>query len=182
MAQQKGPAILVFSKTAGYRHDCIAAGKLAMLKLGAVHGYRVDTTENSSSFTAANLKKYNVVVFLCTTGTVLDTLQKEAFKKYIQAGGGFVGIHSATDTEYSWPWVRRTDVSSWICIGTMACIVAASAYCDRTPSTSIICLCTARKRSSDVPDWRSRSRRWRTGSAPAACNCRPWSTHCTKSC
>lgn len=107
MAQQKGPAILVFSKTGGYRHDCITTGKLAMLKLGVVHGYRVDTSENASSFTAANLKKYKVVVFLCTTGTVLDTLQKEAFRKYIQAGGGFVGIHSATDTEYSWPWYGK---------------------------------------------------------------------------
>lgn len=107
MAQQKDQTILVFSKTAGYRHDCIEAGKLAMLKLGAEHGYAVDTTENASVFTAANLKKYKVVVFLCTTGTVLDTLQKEAFKKYIQAGGGFVGIHSATDTEYGWAWYGK---------------------------------------------------------------------------
>lgn len=103
-AQQTGPSMLVFSKTTGYHHECIAAGKLAMLKLGAVHGYSVDTTDNASAFTEANLKKYKVVIFLCTTGTVLDTLQKDAFKKFIQAGGGFVGIHSATDTEYSWPW------------------------------------------------------------------------------
>lgn len=106
------PRLLVFSKTSGFRHDCIPAGKLALLKLGAVHGCVVDTTEDAGRFTSENLSRYQVVIFLCTTGTILDTLQKQAFTKYIQRGGGFVGIHSATDTEYGWPWYGRL-VGAW---------------------------------------------------------------------
>lgn len=105
-------AMLVFSKTTGFRHDCIPAGKLAMLKLGAIHGYQVDTTEDASAFTKENLKKYKVVMFLCTTGTVLDSSQKLAFEQFIEGGGGFVGIHSATDTEYNWPWYGKL-VGAW---------------------------------------------------------------------
>ncbi len=100
-------AMLVFSKTAGYRHDCIPVGKLAFVKLGKAHGYAVDTTEDATAFTSENLKKYKLVVFLCTTGTVLDTLQKQAFQQFIEGGGGFIGIHSATDTEYNWPWFGK---------------------------------------------------------------------------
>lgn len=96
--------ILVFSKTAGYRHGSIKAGKEALLKMGADNNWLVDTTEDAAYFTASTLKKYNAVVFLSTTGNVLNEEQQTAFEKYIQSGGGFAGIHAATDTEYDWPW------------------------------------------------------------------------------
>lgn len=96
--------ILVFSKTAGYRHGSIKAGKDALLKIGADNNWLVDTTEDAAYFTASTLKKYNAVVFLSTTGNVLNEEQQTAFEKYIQSGGGFAGIHAATDTEYDWPW------------------------------------------------------------------------------
>ncbi len=67
----------------------------------------VDTTRDASAFTIENLKKYKVIVFLNTTGDVLDNGQQEAFIKYIQSGGGFVGVHAATDTEYDWPWYNK---------------------------------------------------------------------------
>jgi type 1 glutamine amidotransferase len=67
----------------------------------------VDTTRDAAAFTIDNLKKYKVVVFLNTTGDVLDNGQQEAFIKYIQSGGGFVGVHAATDTEYDWPWYNK---------------------------------------------------------------------------
>ena len=101
------PRVLVFSKTAGYRHSSIDTGKLALLKLGSSNKFIVDTTEDAAKFTEANLKKYAAVVFLNTTGNVLNANQEAAFERFIQAGGGFAGIHSATDTEYDWIWYAR---------------------------------------------------------------------------
>jgi len=99
--------LLVFSKTKGFRHESITAGKKMFIETAAQKNYTVDTTEDATVFTYANLKKYNAVVFLNTTGDVLDSAQQLAFEQYIQHGGGFVGIHSATDTEYDWPWYNK---------------------------------------------------------------------------
>ncbi len=101
------PAILVFSKTKGFRHESIEPGKLAFLKLGAEMGFRVDTTENAEAFTEENLKRYRAVVFLSTTGDVLDQQQQNDFMRFIQAGGGYLGIHAAADTEYDWWWYGK---------------------------------------------------------------------------
>jgi cytochrome c len=101
------PRLLVFSKTAGFRHDAIPVGKLAMLKLGAENGFDVDTTEDASVFNTKNLKRYKAVVFLSTTGNILNDEQQVAMESYIRKGGGFVGIHAATDTEYDWPWYNQ---------------------------------------------------------------------------
>jgi cytochrome c len=98
------PRILIFSKTDGYRHDCIPTATAALRKLCLANGIAVDTTEDAADFTPQNLKRYNTVVFLCTTGDVLNPVQETDFERYIQAGGGYVGIHSATDTEYGWTW------------------------------------------------------------------------------
>jgi cytochrome c len=106
-AQQPGQRILVFSKTAGFRHESIEAGIAAIKKLGAENGISVDATEDAAAFTDANLKKYRAVVFLSTTGDVLNDPQQDALQRYVEAGGGWVGIHSATDTEYDWPWYGK---------------------------------------------------------------------------
>ncbi len=98
------PRILVFSKTMGFRHASIPTGVAALRTLCAQHGIMVDSTEDSDDFNEKNLKRYAAVVFLSTTGDVLNPLQENAFERYIQAGGGFVGIHAATDTEYGWSW------------------------------------------------------------------------------
>ncbi|GAB3948965.1 hypothetical protein GCM10028805_24530 [Spirosoma harenae] len=99
--------VLVFSKTKGFRHSSIPAGKQAIMKLGQENGFAVDTTEDASKFNEANLKKYGAIIWLSTTGNVLDDGQQAAFERYIQAGGGFVGIHAAADTEYDWPWYNQ---------------------------------------------------------------------------
>lgn len=99
--------ILVFSKTEGFRHQSIEAGQAALLKMGEEYGFKVDTTEDASRFDEDILKRYDAVVFLNTTGDVLDAYQQNSFERYIQAGGGYVGIHSATDTEYDWPWYGK---------------------------------------------------------------------------
>jgi type 1 glutamine amidotransferase len=100
-------AVLVFSKTTGFRHDSIPHGIAAIKALGTDHGFAVDSTEDASRFTDTELARRKVVVFLNTTGDVLDDIQKAAFERYIRAGGGFVGIHSASDTEYQWAWYGR---------------------------------------------------------------------------
>ena len=104
--------ILVFSKTEGYRHASIEAGKTAFKKMAAEKGFTVDFSEDATKFTTANLKQYNAVVFLSTTGDVLNDMQQQEFERYIQAGGGFLGIHAAADCEYDWPWYGKL-VGAW---------------------------------------------------------------------
>ncbi|MEA2762845.1 MAG: cytochrome c, partial [Gemmatimonadaceae bacterium] len=104
---QDSSRVLVFSKTAGFRHSSIPNGIAAIRKLGQENGFAVDATEDAGAFTSKNLARYRAVVFLNTTGDVLDAPQQDDFERYIQAGGGYVGVHSATDTEYDWPWYGR---------------------------------------------------------------------------
>jgi type 1 glutamine amidotransferase len=99
--------VLVFTKTAGFRHGSIDAGVAALTELGAANGLVIDHTEDAAYFNDPVLSRYDAVVFLNTTGDVLDEEQQRAFEKYIRRGGGFLGIHSATDTEYDWPWYGR---------------------------------------------------------------------------
>lgn len=99
---EAGKRVLVFSKTAGFRHDSIPDGVAAVRQLGDTAGFTVDTTEDAAAFTAHNLRRYAAVVFLSTTGDVLDTAQQTAFEGYIRQGGGYVGVHAAADTEYDW--------------------------------------------------------------------------------
>ncbi|UTA69650.1 ThuA domain-containing protein [Emticicia sp. 21SJ11W-3] len=101
-AQQK--KVLVFSLTKGFHHNSIKEGNQFFLDLGKKEGIVVDTTTDATKFNEANLKNYNAVVFLSTTGDVLNPAQQADFERYIQAGGGYFGIHAASDTEYNWPW------------------------------------------------------------------------------
>jgi len=107
-AKAKPPLrVLVFSRTTGFRHSSIGAGVAAVHQLGAEHDFRVHSTEDAKAFRRRNLRRYAAVVFLNTTGTVLNGRQKGAFKRYIRRGGGYVGIHSAADTEHQWPFYNR---------------------------------------------------------------------------
>lgn len=99
--------VLVFSKTAGYHHSSIPTGIAAIQKLGSENNFAVDTTTNSGYFVKDSLKNYAAVVFLSTTEDVLNSEQETEFERYIQSGGGFVGVHAATDTEYDWMWYGR---------------------------------------------------------------------------
>lgn len=101
-----GPAVhvLVFSRTLGYRHDSIPDGVAAVRALGQQHGFAVDATEDAGRFTPAGLAPYRAVVFLSTTGDVLEGAQRDALRAFVHGGGGFVGVHAASDTLYDWPW------------------------------------------------------------------------------
>lgn len=130
--------ILVFSKTTVYRHASIPDGKQMLQELAAEQGWVVDTTEDDSAFTEENLKRYSVVVFLSTTGDVLTNEQQVDFQRYIQAGGSFVGIHAASDTEYGWPWYGRL----------------VGAYFDNHPNNPNVRTATMRVVNKDHPSTR----------------------------
>ncbi len=98
------PTVLVFFKTGGYYHESIPTGVKAIQDLGDKNGFNVDTTTNANMFAEDSLKKYAALVFLSSTGEILSGNQEIAVERYIQAGGGFVGIHAATDAEYDWSW------------------------------------------------------------------------------
>jgi len=113
-AQQKQSSVLIFSKTNGYRHQSIPAGIAAIKKLGEANKFTVETTEDSLAFTDANLSKYAAVIFLSPTMNVLGEAEQKAFENYIHKGGGFVGIHAATDCEYDWPWYVKMVGASFL--------------------------------------------------------------------
>ncbi len=102
-----GPRVLVFSKTQVWAHNSIPFANKAIEKLGSENGYLVDISQDAAVFNDEDLKWYDAVIFNNTTGNILNAGQQAAFERYIQAGGGYVGIHSAADTEYEWPWYGK---------------------------------------------------------------------------
>lgn len=96
--------VLVFSKTAEFRHESIPDGIKMFKKLGAENNFEITSSENADIFNASDLQQFKVVVFLSTTGDILNRSQEIGLQRFIQAGGGFLGIHAAADTEYDWPW------------------------------------------------------------------------------
>ena len=101
-------SVALFTKTAGWHHESINEGVQAVRALGALHDFKVFWTEDPTRvFKDEELKKYKAVIFLSTTGDALNDDQQAAFERYIKAGGGFVGIHAAADTEYDWPWYTK---------------------------------------------------------------------------
>ena len=96
--------VLLFSRTTGFRHDSIPTAITTLTGLGAANGYVAEATEDPAAFTTANLARFHVVVFLMTTGDPVDAAGQAAFESWIGAGGGWVGVHSAADTEYDWPF------------------------------------------------------------------------------
>src|SRR5215472_4174356 len=104
-AQATSFKALIFSATAGYRHASITNGIQTIQMLAATNNFTVDATEDATRFTDANLAQYQVIIFLSTTGDVLTNAQQQAsFQHYIEAGGGWVGIHAAADTLHNWAW------------------------------------------------------------------------------
>ena len=105
--EAKPKRILIFYKTAAYKHLSIPSGIAAISELGKKHDFLVDTSSNATVFDINTLKKYGAVVFLSTSGDLLNGLQQSQFEQYIQSGGGFVGIHGASAGEYDWPWYGK---------------------------------------------------------------------------
>jgi type 1 glutamine amidotransferase len=95
------PRLLVYTRTTGYRHDSIPAGVAALRSLD---GYAVDSTEDPAVFRPGQVSGYAAIVFLSTSGDVLDDAGRDAVTAYVAAGGAWLGIHAASTTEYDWPW------------------------------------------------------------------------------
>jgi uncharacterized protein len=100
-------SVLVYSRTEGFRHASIPEGIAAVEELGAEHGFGVEATEDPAAFTEENLARFAAVIFLNTTGTVVEDDGKAAFERYVRGGGAWVGVHSAADTEYDWPFYEE---------------------------------------------------------------------------
>ncbi|TYK67246.1 ThuA domain-containing protein [Colwellia echini] len=98
---------LLFTKTDGWHHSSVLEGVSAIKKIAQTHHFDVSWQEDAAQFNTDNLAKYDVVIFLLTTGDVLNAKQQQAFKAFIQQGKGFVGIHSAADTELEWSWYKE---------------------------------------------------------------------------
>lgn len=104
IAETPAPRVLVFSRTAGFRHDAIAAGVGAIQSLAADGGFAVDATEDAAVFTPQKLSDYRAIVFLNTSGEVLNGDQKAAFQGFIRQGGGLAAVHQGITTLDKWPW------------------------------------------------------------------------------
>jgi cytochrome c len=106
-AAQAPDRVLIFSRTAGFRHDSITVGAKTITDLATQMGLESEWSQDPSIFTDGDLARFGVVIFLSTTGDVLDEPQQAALERFIGAGRGWVGIHAAADTEYDWPWYQE---------------------------------------------------------------------------
>jgi hypothetical protein len=107
-----GFAILVFTRTTGFRHASIDNGVAAIRRLGASHGFAVDATEDPEQVQDGVLGRYRAVVFLSTTGEPLGPAQQAALERWVEAGGGWIGVPAAADAFYDWPWYGEL-VGAW---------------------------------------------------------------------
>ncbi|HTE24215.1 ThuA domain-containing protein [Flavitalea sp.] len=107
-SKKSTPRVLLFSKTEGYRHsESIDAAQLLFTKMAQEHGFIADTTEDANNLNEDNLKKYQAIVFLHASGSILNASQRTSLQRYIQAGGGFLAIHASADAERDWPWFGK---------------------------------------------------------------------------
>ena len=102
--------VLIFTKvneTEGHKHESIERGVEVLQQLSTKLGYETEHSDNDSVITEKNLKRFNAVVFLNTSNEILNHFQQADFERFIQSGGGFLGIHGAAATEYHWPWYGK---------------------------------------------------------------------------
>jgi type 1 glutamine amidotransferase len=102
----RGARVFVYTRNGeGYVHDNIASSVAAIRRLGEAHGFTVESGDDPTAFTPANLARFDALVFANTNNEAFDSDdQREALQAYVRAGGGFVGIHSASGSERDWPW------------------------------------------------------------------------------
>ncbi len=105
-AQKQFKALLV-TTTKGWHHESLHYGVLAIKDLAVKNFFDVTLFEDPNSFTDKNLEQYQVVIFLNTTGDIFDSAQQKVMERFIESGKGYVGIHSASDTEYDWDWYTK---------------------------------------------------------------------------
>jgi len=103
-AEDRADRVLYFTHSAGYRHEVIPLSQVILKQLGKNSGaFAITATEDTSVFTTENLRDYAVVMFYTTGELPMSDAQKAAFLNFVRSGHGFIGVHSATDTFYTWP-------------------------------------------------------------------------------
>src|SRR6187402_3824825 len=105
-AQKQFKALLV-TTTRGWHHESLHAGVMALKEMGIKNFFEVVLWEDPKGFTDKYLEQFQAVIFLNTTGDIFDTAQQKVMERFIKSGKGFVGIHSASDTEYDWEWYTK---------------------------------------------------------------------------
>ena len=98
---------LLITKTAGWHHESINEGVAAMKALAIRNQFDLQWHQDGMPITEAYLQKFQVLIFLNSTGDIFKDEEQKAIEKFIQSGKGYVGIHSASDTEYTWPWYTK---------------------------------------------------------------------------
>ena len=99
--------VLLFTATQGFHHASQLEGVQAMRQLADKHSFSADWQEDPKVFNDDNLKQFQAIIFLSTAGDILNPEQKAAMERFIKSGKGFVGVHSASDTEYKWAWYTK---------------------------------------------------------------------------
>ena len=99
--------VLLITETAGWHHESIDYGVIAVSELAKRHNFEVARQQDAIKVTDDGLKDFDAVIFLSTTADIFDANEQAAFERYIQAGGGYVGVHAASDTEYEWEWYTK---------------------------------------------------------------------------
>jgi uncharacterized protein len=105
--QQKQFKALLITTTKGWHHESLHYGVIALKEMAIRNYFDVVLFEDPNSFTDKNLEQFQVIIFLNTTGDIFDSTQQRVMERFIRSGKGFVGIHSASDTEYDWEWYTK---------------------------------------------------------------------------
>lgn len=98
---------LVYTKTAGFRHQSIPNAVVALKKMGEKQVFSVHASEDPKVLSEENLMKYDVLILVSSTGTIFDEAGRASLQKFVQSGKGVVGVHAAADSEYDWPWYNQ---------------------------------------------------------------------------
>lgn len=101
---EAAPTLLVYSATAGWRHDSIDEAWAALAAIAQERGWSVVFTEDPAWFDPERIAQFDSVVWALATGDTLSATQKAAFRSFVEDGGGFVGLHSAGDASHTWDW------------------------------------------------------------------------------
>ncbi len=107
MSQNKQFKALLVTTTNGWHHESLHYGVVALNELATKNFFDITLLQDPNGITEAYLKQFHVIIFLNTTGNILNAEQQKAMERFIQSGKGFVGIHSASDTEYDWEWYTK---------------------------------------------------------------------------
>ncbi|MEE9336163.1 MAG: ThuA domain-containing protein [Granulosicoccaceae bacterium] len=148
--------VLLFSETRDFRHESTEVALVALEQLATSTGFQSDRANDSAGvFTDAYLANYDAVVWVMTSGDVLDDSEQAAFEQYIRSGGGYAGLHAASFTEYEWPWYGSL-VGAYF--DTHPAIQSATQIVEDTSHSSTAHLSSTWTRSDEWYDYRSNPR------------------------